>query len=131
MSSTPLVYPIRDLAIGKVGSTHPLERFPFAANGTSGHILTFPEEVGNLYSRPQTLSVPVENNPVIRLEFTERVPDENLPTDTDLLRFVRIRSALLTAFHGRPIDLRAGIILPRGFEDERDRRYPITNAFRE
>lgn len=55
MSSTPLVYPIRDLAIGKVGSTHPLERFPFATNGTSGHILTFTEEVGNLYSRPENL----------------------------------------------------------------------------
>ena len=87
--------------------------------------LKSPNAPGNLYSRPQTLSIPVENDPVIRLELTERVPDESLPADTDSLRFVRIRSALLTAFHGRPIDLRAGIILPRGFEDEPDRLYPI------
>ena len=84
-----------------------------------------PNAPGNLYSRPQTVSVPVDGDPVVRLELTERVPDERLPADTDLLRFVRIRSARLTAFHRRPIDLRAGIILPRGFDDEPERRYPI------
>ena len=33
----------------------------------------------------------------------------------DLVKHIKIRSRLLSDFHGRPIDLRAGVILPRGF----------------
>src|SRR5262249_15517096 len=40
-------------------------------------------------------------------------------------RYIKIRSDRLSAFHGRPMDLRAGVILPRDFDREPGRRYPL------
>ena len=61
----------------------------------------------------------------IKLELSEAIPDESLPPETELVRYVKIRSRLLSAFHGRPIFLRAGVILPRDFAREPERQYPV------
>ena len=53
------------------------------------------------------------------------MPEETLPPDTELVKHIKIRSRLLSDFHGRPIDLRAGVILPRDFARQPDRRYPV------
>ena len=53
------------------------------------------------------------------------MPEETLPADTELVKYMKIRSKLLSDFHGRPIYLRAGVILPRDFAREPDRRYPL------
>ena len=53
------------------------------------------------------------------------LPEETLPPDTELVKHIKIRSRLLSDFHGRPIDLRAGVILPRDFARQPDRRYPV------
>ena len=81
---------------------------------------------GNLYSRPLTVTLDPAHDPVIRLELTERIPAEQWPpNETEFVRFVRMRSERLSAFHGRPIFLRAGVILPRGFHDDTERHYPL------
>ena len=41
------------------------------------------------------------------------------------IKYLKIQSRLLSDFHGRPIYLRAGVILPRDFAREPDRRYPL------
>jgi hypothetical protein len=61
----------------------------------------------------------------IELELSRQVPAEQMPADTDLVKHVKIRSPLLSAFHGRPIDIRAGVILPRDFASQPGRRYPL------
>src|SRR5207247_353918 len=38
---------------------------------------------------------------------------------------VKIRSDLLSKFHGRPIYLRAGVILPKDFDRDTQRRYAL------
>ena len=48
-----------------------------------------------------------------------------MPVDTELVKFVKIRSRLLSDFHKRPIDLRAGVILPRDFAQQPQRHYPV------
>ena len=52
-------------------------------------------------------------------------PAEKLPADSDFVKYLKIQSRLLSDFHGRPIYLRAGVILPRNFAREPDRRYPL------
>jgi hypothetical protein len=44
---------------------------------------------------------------------------------TERVKLVDIESKLLTAFHGRPTHLRAGVVLPRSFAAEPQRRYPV------
>lgn len=79
---------------------------------------------GNFYSEPQAFD-PSAVDEVIEIELTRREPPESLPEDRELLKFVRIRSPLLSAFYGREIHLRASVLLPAGYEPDSERRYPV------
>lgn len=80
---------------------------------------------GNAFSKPQRVTVENLKNGSLRIELGEQVPEETLPPDKGQLRFVKLRSKLLTEFYDRPIYLRAGLVLPRDFEQEKERRYPL------
>lgn len=80
---------------------------------------------GNLYSKPQRMTLDPRKSGVVKLQLTEQIGPEQLPAETESVKFVKLQSALLTKFWGRPIYLRAGIILPRDFEREPNKRYPV------
>jgi hypothetical protein len=80
---------------------------------------------GNLFSKPRKVQIDPSQGGTVKVELTEQVPPEQMPPDVGYIRYVRIQSNLLTKFHGRPIYLRAGVIVPRTFESEPDRRYPL------
>jgi S-formylglutathione hydrolase FrmB len=46
-------------------------------------------------------------------------------TETDRVKLFEINSKLLTAFHGQPMKMRAGVVLPQGFADNPSRKYPV------
>ena len=87
--------------------------------------LRLPDAPGNLYSDPGRIIVEPNLTAPVRVTLIRRVSEERLPPDDGHLRFIRIRSELLSAFHRRPIYLRAGVILPRGFDEDPERRYPL------
>ncbi|MFY9571619.1 MAG: alpha/beta hydrolase-fold protein, partial [Blastocatellia bacterium] len=80
---------------------------------------------GNLYSTPRKIHLDPAHGSTVRIELTEKLPSEQMPPDTDYVKYVKLQSNLLTRFHGRPIFLRAGVILPRGFDREPGQRYPL------
>jgi S-formylglutathione hydrolase FrmB len=80
---------------------------------------------GNLYSGVRKFHFSQAKSETVRIELTEQVPPEQLPAETDSVKFIKIQSQLLSRFHGRPIFLRAGILLPRDYENEPNRRYPL------
>jgi hypothetical protein len=80
---------------------------------------------GNLYSRVERARIDPALGGTVSIELTQRVPPEELPPDTEYLKYVKLKSELLSKFHGRPIYLRAGIILPRSFAGEPSRKYPL------
>jgi hypothetical protein len=80
---------------------------------------------GNLYSDVRKVHADPAVGMPIRIELTHAVPPEALPPDTDQVKYLKVPSKLLSDFHGRPIFLRAGVVLPRGFDREPDRRYPL------
>src|SRR3984893_10885389 len=53
------------------------------------------------------------------------VTPEKPPRETEMVKFVRIQSPLLSQFRGHPVFLRAGVILPRDYDRNPDRRYPL------
>jgi Putative esterase len=79
---------------------------------------------GNLYSRVKRVHLDPAHGETIKIELTEQVLEE-LPAESNYIQYVRLQSDLLTKFHGRPIYLRAGIILPRDFDKDTTRRYPL------
>jgi S-formylglutathione hydrolase FrmB len=80
---------------------------------------------GNLYGWPQQVHLDPARGGTWKLKLTRQVPPEQLPADTELVRFVKIQSKRLSDFYGRPIFLRAGIVLPRDYAREPARRYPL------
>ena len=80
---------------------------------------------GDLYGPVRTVRIDPAAGGVVALELSRPLPEETLPPDTELVKHIKIRSRLLSDFHGRPIDLRAGVILPRDFARQPDRRYPV------
>lgn len=80
---------------------------------------------GNLYSKPVKLQLDPAKSGAVKLQLTEQLPSDALPPETELVKFVKLKSELLSKFWGRPIYLRAGVILPRDFAKEPERRYPV------
>jgi hypothetical protein len=87
--------------------------------------LRSPEAPGNLYSKPQKIHLDPGQDGTRKLELTEQIPADQLPAETAQIKFVKIQSKLLSEFYGRPIFLRAGIVLPRDYERDPSRRYPL------
>jgi hypothetical protein len=87
--------------------------------------LNIPNAPGDLYGPATNVTIDPVKGGMVRLELSRAVADETLPADAGLVKYVKIRSRLLSEFHGRPIDLRAGVILPRDFAGQPDRHYPV------
>jgi putative esterase len=80
---------------------------------------------GNLYSAVQKVKLDPARGGAVTIELNQKVEPEQLPAETEYVKYVKIESALLSKFHGRPIYLRAGIILPKDHAKEPSRRYPL------
>jgi S-formylglutathione hydrolase FrmB len=87
--------------------------------------LRSPDAPGNLYSPVIKADLRPTLTKTIPLELNQQISPEELPTETDLVKFVKMKSDILSKFHGRPIYLRAGIILPRDYDKEPSRKYPL------
>jgi S-formylglutathione hydrolase FrmB len=87
--------------------------------------LNRPDAPGNLFSDPIRVTIDPARAVTLRLELSHIVPPDEPPPDTDYVKYVKLRSELLSQFHGRPIYLRAAVILPRDFDKETERRYPL------
>ena len=84
-----------------------------------------PSAPGNWYSQPRRILVEPNRDLTVSLSLTEQVPPEQVPADTKYVRYVQLPSQRLSTYHARPVVLRAAVILPRGFDREPSRRYPI------
>jgi len=91
---------------------------------------------GNAHSPVETLTVGQNGPSDVRLSLDRVIPPMQLlqegevlelgnPRDREQVRFVKIRSELLSQFWGRDMYLGANILLPRGYEEATDRHYPV------
>jgi S-formylglutathione hydrolase FrmB len=87
--------------------------------------LNLPNAPGDLYSPVVRVRLDPAAGGTVALELSRAVPEETLPADSQLIKYVKLPSKLLSEFHGRPIFLQAAIILPRDHAREPNRRYPV------
>jgi hypothetical protein len=80
---------------------------------------------GNLYSKPQKLTINPHTKKIIRLLLDQVIPPIEPPKDTAYVKHVRIQSKLLSKFWGRPTYLGAHVLLPHGFDAHPHARYPL------
>src|SRR5262249_31082409 len=80
---------------------------------------------GNLLSDPVAVRLDPARGGSVRLTLNRRLVEPPLPPETEYLRFIKLRSEKLSQFHGRPMYLRASVLLPPGHAASADRRYPL------
>jgi len=102
-------------------------------NRADGHTIKLPADdgegqkwkrsPGNLYSVSQ--QVDIAPGASIEVKLTEVIPSVEAPTDTRYVRHFRRRSELLSEFWGAPVHIGAIVLVPEGFDDDPDARYPV------
>jgi len=80
---------------------------------------------GNLYSAPQKIAIDPAKSTTVRIELTKTIPPIEPPKDTKYIKHVKIQSKLLSEFWGRPMYLGAVVLLPEGFDEHPNARYPV------
>lgn len=80
---------------------------------------------GNLISEPQKVRIDPKKGGTVRISLTKVIPPIEVPKDTKWVKRIKIQSKLLTEFWGRPIYLGAVVLLPKGYDEHPDVRYPV------
>jgi hypothetical protein len=80
---------------------------------------------GNFYSTPQKVQINPQKDEMIKIILDEKIPPIPEPKDTKYIKHVKIQSKLLTEFWGRPMHLGACVLLPEGFDEHPEARYPL------
>ena len=83
---------------------------------------TFQIAAGNLYSDVQPVRVGAGGT--VRVTVNHVIPARPKPADSEWVKRVQIQSAKLTAFWGKPVFINATVLLPRGYADQPEVRYP-------
>jgi hypothetical protein len=84
---------------------------------------------GNLISKPRKIVIPSGKNEwlstPIAITLDQVIPPIPMPADTKYVRHIRIQSALLTKFWGRPMFLSAIVMVPEGFDEHPNAHFPL------
>ncbi len=78
---------------------------------------------GNLYSKPQKITVSGSTNLMISMD--QEIPPIPDPKDTKYIRHLKIQSQLLTKFWGRPMFLSANVLVPESFDEHPNAHFPL------
>ncbi len=78
---------------------------------------------GNLISKP--MKVTVKPGGMISISLTKVIAPIPTPTDTRYVRHIRIQSAALTKFWGRPMFVSAIVLVPEGFDEHPNASFPL------
>jgi hypothetical protein len=125
--------PTRKWKVGEGAAVFPwrvLGELPVATYRVQALLMTnrdlwLPEAPGNWHSKPLTVNLDARSGQTVALRLTEMLPVEALPADREFVRFRRIRSEVLSRFWGRDIWVRVGVVLPRSWSSDENRRYPL------
>src|SRR6266852_5808859 len=79
---------------------------------------------GNLYSEPRKIHIGSDGVPVA-ISLDKVIPSIAPVADTKYVRHIRVQSALLTKFWGRPVYLSAIVLVPEGFDEHSNAHYPL------
>ncbi|MGE0770544.1 MAG: hypothetical protein AB7K37_02445 [Cyclobacteriaceae bacterium] len=130
-------FPIQDLKQVPAGEYYVqalLNRYE-TFNLKTGHTVKLPPDQGegqqwnrkpgNFYSTPVKISLDPRKSQKIDVVMDQQIPPAEQPENTKYIRHVKIQSKLLSEFWGRPMYLGAHVLVPEGFDDHPEARYPL------
>jgi len=134
---TAFGYPVKslaDLPAGEYWVQAVLNRYE-TFHLANGHTVKLPPDKGegqhwnskpgNLYSQPVKLSLDPAKDEIIRIVIDQEIPPIPDPPETKYIRHIKIQSDRLSKFWGRPMVLGAHVLVPEGFDQHPEARYPL------
>ncbi len=137
IDASVLGYPIRSLSGLKAGRyyvqalLHRYETFKLK----DGRVLKLPMDrgegqnfrtaPGNLVSDVVVMNIDPKKTSTFILSLTKKNPPLPEPKDTKYIKHIKMQSKLLSEFWGRPMYLGAHVLLPEGFDEHPEARYPL------
>ncbi len=103
-------------------------------NRADGHVVKLPMDrgegqhwnraPGNLYS--ETIPITIKSGASKHsIELSQVIPPIEPPEDTEYIKHIKIKSELLSKFWGRDMYLGAHVLLPEGFDEHPNVKYPL------
>lgn len=80
---------------------------------------------GNVYNIPVSVNINTENASEINIVIDKVIPPIDEPEDTEWIKHIKFKSDRLSEFWGRDMYLGAHVLLPKGFEDHPEAKYPL------
>jgi hypothetical protein len=80
---------------------------------------------GNLISEPQSVHLEAGMPAPIQLNLVKELPPVAVPPETEWVQRIKFQSPLLTRFWGHPMYLGATVLLPKGYAEHPEIRYPV------
>lgn len=100
-----------------------------------GHIVKLPMDrgegqqwnrsPGNIYSVTEKVAVNPNKPFELSIILDQVIPAIEPPEDTKYIKHVKIQSKLLSEFWGQPMYLGAHVLLPKGYDEHPDVKYPL------
>lgn len=85
----------------------------------------FNRSPGNLYSQVRKVKLDPAAGFDVKLEMTSEIPPIEVPPDTKYVKRVKFESKLVSRFWGHPMYVGATVLLPKGYDQHPDQRYPV------
>ena len=80
---------------------------------------------GNLFSKPIKVEISENEIPSFEIVMDQIIPEIQEPEDTKWIKHIKMKSKLLSEFWGRDMYLGAHVLLPKGFEEHPEAKYPL------
>ncbi len=80
---------------------------------------------GNLFSKPQKISLKAGGKQSVAVVLDQANPAIPAPKDTKFIKHITIQSQKLTEFWGRPMFIGANVLIPAGFAEHPEAKYPL------
>jgi hypothetical protein len=80
---------------------------------------------GNLLSDPVKITFDPKRKAANIVTLSKEIPPIEEPEDSEYIKHIKIRSELLSDFWGRDMYLGAHVLLPEGWEENKDVKYPL------
>jgi hypothetical protein len=80
---------------------------------------------GNFYSKPVKVSIDPKKGSSTTIVMDQTIPPIEEPKDTKYVKHIKIQSKMLTEFWGKPMYLGAHVLLPEGFDEHPNAKYPL------
>lgn len=86
---------------------------------------SFAESPGNYFSETQTIRVVTGEAKTVPVTLDRVIPALPTPADTEWVKRIKVESPRLSKFWGHPISIGATLLLPKGYAEQTEQRYPV------